>query len=169
MRHRPHRPAPEPTREEIAEVLRGLFPDDATPPWPKPKPTEPPAPVPVKLTSQWYWNPFSLFCGLIEEALPQLSGPSWKVVCVIGARQMAAATIGINPSHTPAPIAMSLSELSDATGLSRQTVIAAISAAEKSRLLVREKRNNVRTLYGIDWHAAERAERNRRRNQQRSN
>jgi hypothetical protein len=164
MRRPKHRYQEPATREEIEEILA----DSSPPPW-SPSPASPQiAPVPMRLHSAYYWNPFSLLCGLHDVALPQLSPPAWKIVSTIGIRQLAAATLGRDAPHRPSPIALSISDLMIATGLSRVAVIAAIRKTIDSGWLSQEKRRtphggNAVALYSIDWQRAERAERTRRK------
>ena len=158
-----------PSREEIDSILEDPPLEDRPPAWPVPmEGGEPAAPVPVRLQSDYYWSPFSLLCGLAHEALPELTAPAWKVCTAVGIRQMAAATLGKNARFQPAPIALSLGELAEATGLTRVTVIAAIRAAANAGWLTQQKRRtphggNARALYSIDWRRAEQAERRRRK------
>jgi hypothetical protein len=152
-----------PSRDEIDEILRG---NDALLAPAQHRPESKPA-VPVRLHSNYYWSPSSLLFGLFSEALPLLSAPSWKVCCAVAVRQLEAATMPPDAPYRPSPIALSLAELSQATGLSRVTVILAIRAAAASGWLTQTKRRtphggNAVALYSLDWSGAVLAEKRRR-------
>jgi hypothetical protein len=130
-------------------------------------PSRPPS-VPVRLQSNYYWSPPSLFSGLVAAALPEMTAPAWKVCSVVAMAQLNQATQGPDASHGTQPVALSIGDLQAATGLARVTVIGAIKAAVETRWLTQEKRRtphggNAVALYSLNWRRAEQAERARRK------
>jgi hypothetical protein len=158
--------SPEASREAAAEILGDpqavrdvLF-----------GPAEAKAPVPVRLQSNYYWSPFSLFAGLAAGALPALSPSAWKICTVVAVRQLHAGLPSQNASVAPA--AISIGGFWAAAHLSRMTVAAAVKEAVESGWLAQEKRRtqhggNAVALYSINWKLAERAERERRKEKDR--
>jgi hypothetical protein len=153
---------PYPTGEELDEILRA----PSSPALPVVASRQPS--VPVRYQSSYYWSPPSLLSGLVDQALPKLTAPAWKVCSVIAMRQLNAAALGKGAPWSTEPIALSITDIAQATRMARVTVISAIRAAVETGWLTQEKRRtphggNAVALYGINWRRAEQAERARRK------
>jgi hypothetical protein len=133
-------------------------------------PAEARASVPTRLQSKYAWNPFSLISGLAAAALPLLSSPAWKICTVVAVRQL---HLGVSGQNAGTPVAISFGDFCAATQLSRMTVIKAIREVIQAEWLTQEKRRTpyggqAVSLYSINWKKAERVERERRKQEERS-
>src|SRR5262249_4032708 len=81
------------TQNQTARILAG--------------PPEAKAAVPVKLASNYYWSPFSLWSGLAAAALPLVTPPCWKILTAIAIRQMHA---GLPTQNATVSVAISIGD-----------------------------------------------------------